>query len=55
MLMNNKFKAQSLNGNPTGNSRCHDLASRALNMSGYFDQSALDRKKVRGYVIIYFG
>ena len=40
MLMNNKFNAQSLNRNPTGNSRCHDLASRALNMSGYFDQSA---------------
>ena len=38
--MNNKFKAQSLTENPTGNSRCRDLASRALNMSGYFDQSA---------------
>ena len=25
---------------PTGNSRCNVLASRALNMSGYFDQSA---------------
>ena len=41
ILRNNKFKAQSLTRNPTGNSRCHDLASRALNMSDYFDQSAL--------------
>ena len=38
--MNNKFKAQSLNRKSTGNSRCHVLASRALNTSGYFDQSA---------------
>ena len=40
MLMDNKFKAQVYTGNPTGNSRCHVLASRALKMAGYFDQSA---------------
>ena len=38
--MNNQFKAQSLNRKPTGNSRSHILASRALNLAGYFDQSA---------------
>ena len=42
MLMNNKFEAQFLTGNPTGNSRCHVLASRASNMSW------LNRKQVRG-------
>ena len=40
MLMNNKFKAQTLTGNPTGNYRCQLFASRALNMSCYFSQSA---------------
>ena len=30
--MNNKFKAQTLTGNPTGNLRRHALASRALNL-----------------------
>ena len=39
----------NLHGNHTGNSRCHTLASRALNMSRGFDQSARDRKQVRGY------
>ena len=39
MLTNNKFKAQTLTGNPTGNLRCHVLASRALNKSLCFDQS----------------
>ena len=35
-----------------GNSRCHDLASRALNMLGYLDQSARSiEKQVRGYAI----
>ena len=37
-LMNNEFKAQTFTGNRTGNSRCHVLALRALNMS--FGQSA---------------
>ena len=40
MLMNNNFKAQTPTGNPTGNYRCQLLASRALNMSCYFSQSA---------------
>ena len=40
MLINNKFKAQTLTGNPTGNYRCQLFASRALNMSCYFSQSA---------------
>ena len=40
MLMNNKFKAQTLTGNPTGNYRCQLFASHALNMSCYFSQSA---------------
>ena len=43
MLINNKFQAQTLTGNrinPTGNSRCYALASRALNMSCRFGQSA---------------
>ena len=38
--MNNKFKAQTLTGNPIGNSQCHVLASRALNLSCSFGQSA---------------
>ena len=37
--MNNKFKAQNLNWKSYRNFICHDLASHALNMSGYFDQS----------------
>ena len=40
MLKNNKFKAQTLTGNPTGNNRCQLLASRALNMSCSFSKSA---------------
>ena len=40
MLMNNKFNAQTLTGNPTGNLLCHVLASHALNMSCSFGQSA---------------
>ena len=40
MLMNNKFRPQTLTGNPTGNYRCQILASRALNMSCSFSQSA---------------
>ena len=39
MLINNKFEAQTLTGNPTGNSCCHALASRALNKSCSFGQS----------------
>ena len=33
MLMNNKFKARTRTGNPTGNLRFQVLASRALPMS----------------------
>ena len=40
MLMNNKFKAQTLTGNPAGNLRRHVLVSHALNMSCSFGQSA---------------
>ena len=40
MLMNNEFKADTSTGNPTGNSRWDKLASRALNMSCSFGQSA---------------
>ena len=40
MLINNKFKAQTLIRIPTGNSRCHALMSRALNVSCSFGQSA---------------
>ena len=40
MLINNKFGAQIVTENPTGNPRCHALASRALNMSCNFGQSA---------------
>ena len=39
MLINNKFKAQTLTGNPNGNYRCQFLASRALNVSCSFSQS----------------
>ena len=39
MSMNNKFKAQTLTGNPKWNYRCQLLASRALNMSCSFSQS----------------
>ena len=39
MLMNDEFQAQTSTGNPTGNSRCHILASCALNMSCSFGQS----------------
>ena len=37
VLINNKFKAQTLTGNPTGNLRCH--VSRTLNMPCIFGQS----------------
>ena len=40
MLIDNKFEAQTVTGNSAGISRCHDLASRALNVSGTFGQSA---------------
>ena len=40
MLMNFEFKADTSTGKPTGISRCHTLASRALNMSCSFGQSA---------------
>ena len=40
MLISNKFKAQTLTKNPTGNYRCQLLASHALNMSCNFSQSA---------------
>ena len=40
MLINNKFKAQNQTGNPVGNNRCQLLASRALNTSCSFSQSA---------------
>ena len=40
MLINNKFKAQTLTGNPTGNYRSQLLASRALKMSSSFSKSA---------------
>ena len=33
MLIDNKFEAQTVTGNSTGNSRCHALASRASNIS----------------------
>ena len=39
LLINNKFKAQTLTGNPTGNYRCEHLASRSSNMSCSFSQS----------------
>ena len=44
MLKNNKFKAQTLTGNPTGNYRCQLLASHALNLSCSFSQSACSIK-----------
>ena len=40
MLINNKLGAQIVTVDPAGNSRCHALASRALNMSCSFGQSA---------------
>ena len=40
MLVNNKWKPQTVTGNFTGNWRCHVLASRALNMSCSFAKSA---------------
>ena len=40
MLMNNEFRADTSTGNPTGNSHCHTLVSRALNMSCSFGLSA---------------
>ena len=40
VLINNKFKAQTLTWNPSGYLCCHVLASRALNMSCSFGQSA---------------
>ena len=39
MLINKKFEAQTLTGNPTRNSCCYALASHALNMSCSFGQS----------------
>ena len=45
--MNLKHKV--LTGNPTGNSRCQALASRALNTSCYFGQSARSIESRRGY------
>ena len=52
MLMNNKFKAQTLNGNPTGNYRCQIFTSRALNMSCYFSQSARSIEKAGAWLRI---
>ena len=40
MLINNKFKAQTLTANPSGNVRCHVLKSRALSVYCSFGQSA---------------
>ena len=40
IFLNNKFRAESLPRNPTGNSRCHVLASHVLNRSRSFGQSA---------------
>ena len=40
MWINNKVEAQTLTGNPDKISRCYALASRALNMSCSFGQSA---------------
>ena len=45
MLIDNKFEAQTLTGNSTGNSRCHALASRALNMSCSFGSIRVVRCK----------
>ena len=39
LLINNKFKARTLAGNPTGNYSCQLLASRALTMPCTFSQS----------------
>ena len=40
MWRNDEFNAQTLTGSPTRNSRCHVLASHALNMSFGFGQWA---------------
>ena len=50
MLINNKFETQIVTGTPTGNSRCHALASPALNISCSFGQSARSIKS--RYVVI---
>ena len=50
VLRNNTLKAQILTKNPTGNVRCHVLASRAINMSCSFDQSV--RSIESGFVVI---
>ena len=47
MLTNNKFEAQTLTGNHAGISRCHVLASRALNMPCSFGQSARPPESMR--------
>ena len=39
MLTNNEFETKTLTENPTGNSRCHVLVSRAFSMSSSFGQS----------------
>ena len=44
-MMNNKFEGQTLTGNPIGNPRRHISASRALNMSYCFGQSARSIQK----------
>ena len=52
--MNLKHKV--LTGNPTRNSRCQALASRALNTSCYFGQSARSiesRCVVKGFTIVF--
>ena len=53
MLMSIEFKADTSTGNPTGNSCCHTLASRALSMSCSFGQSARSiesRSVVKRYI-----
>ena len=40
MLMNNKFKAHTVTGNPSGNYHCQLSALRTLNISRSFSQSA---------------
>ena len=54
MLMNNKFKAPTLAGNPTGNLRCYVLASRALSMSCSFGQSERSIGGVVKYIILWY-
>ena len=52
MLMNNKFKAQTVIGNLTVNSRSHVLAARASKMScSFWPTISLDRKQMCGYHI----